>query len=174
MQVVILFFATLTGMVSACVDSSDCPAGQICTAGVCGCPPGSFFWTREGVNHCQQCLPGCACPGGYDACYGCSDGLFSGASAAVCSVCAPGFTSDAIYNVGCDPENYLTPCANQYGPLGQATCRPIPPPSNTTFVAPNGALYAPPQYLPGGPPYVPNKVSPYYDIDGQPMIQQSY
>jgi len=140
-----------------------------------GCPAGYFFWTAGGVAHCQICQQGCACPGGWLQCAGCNGGYFSAAAgAAACAACPPGTTSDAVHNAGCEPENYLTPCANRYGPLGQAACRPAPPPGNTTFVAPGGALYAPPQYQPGGPPYVPNKVPPYYDIDLQPMVQQSY
>lgn len=139
------------------------------------CGPGFFLWIRDGIERCQLCAPGCACPGGLQPCRGCSGGAFSAAAgAAACLPCPPGTTSDAIFNDGCEPENYQTPCANRNGPLGQITCRPDPPPQNVTFVAPGGALYAPPQYLPGGPPYVPNKVPPYYDVDLKPMLQQSY
>lgn len=142
-----------------------------------GCPAGYFFWQSEGAAHCQICQPGCACPGGWLACIGCSDGSFSAApGAAACAACPPGSTSDAVYNAGCDPENVQTPCANAKGPLGQVACRPAPPPPNVTFVVSSGTLVLPPQYLPGGPPYVPNEVPPYYD-DGtppRPMVQQSY
>jgi hypothetical protein len=139
------------------------------------CAPGSFYWERNGLGHCQPCRPGCACPDGTAACYGCNDGYYSAAAgAAACTACPAGTTSDALLNSGCDPFNYGTPCANAYGPLGQITCRPAPPPANVTFEAPSGALYAPPQYQPGGPPYVPNIIPPYYSIYGTPMLQQSY
>ncbi len=139
------------------------------------CPPGTFYWVRDGLEHCQTCQPGCACPGDYTACSGCSGGFFSADSgAAACSVCPPGTTTEIIYNSGCDPQNILTPCANAYGPLGFTACHPVPPPAVVAFAMPPGALFAPPQYLPGGPPFVPNVVPPYYDVDGQPMVQQSY
>lgn len=139
------------------------------------CPPGTFYWVREGLEHCQSCQPGCACPGNYTACSGCSGGFFSLLSgAASCSACPPGTTTEIIYNSGCDPQNILTPCANAFGPLGFAGCHPVPPPARVAFAMPTGALYAPPQYQPGGPPFVPNVIPPYYDMNGQPMVQQSY
>jgi hypothetical protein len=159
-------------LAAACTDASDCPAGQACTAGVCVCPPGSYVWVRGGFVRCRLCAPGCACPGALAPCLGCSAGYYSATpGAAACEACLPGTTSDAIFNSGCDPENYETPCANRHGPLGQVACRPDPPPQNITFVAPNGAIKGVAQYLPDG---VPNKVPPYYDIDGLPMVQQSY
>ena len=139
------------------------------------CAPGTFYWVRGGIERCQLCQPGCACPGNYSECFGCSDGAYSAdPGAAACSACPPGTTSDGIYNAGCDPENFLTPCANNKGQLGQVRCRPVPPPENASFVAPSGALFAPPQYLTDEAPYVPNKVPPYYDVDKQPMLQPSY
>ncbi len=144
------------------------------------CDPGYYLWEREGLEHCRQCPPGCACPGGLGVCVGCSGGFFTDAAgAAACVACAPGTTTDPYFNSGCDPMNYETPCANFYGPLGHVACRPDPPPPNATVGylnphLPSGALYAPPQYEPGGPPYVPNVIPPYYDIDGRPMVQQSY
>ena len=167
--------AILAAPAAACASEGDCPAGQVCTAGTCVCPPGSYYWVRDGIARCRLCAPGCACPGALATCLGCSAGLFSAApGAAACAVCPPGTTSDAVFNTGCEPDNYATPCANRHGPLGQVACRPVPPPQNVTFVAPNGALYGVAQYLPGGPPFVPNKVPPYYDIDLLPMVQQSY
>jgi len=140
-----------------------------------GCPAGYFFWQADGTAHCQICQPGCACAGGWQQCVGCDDGHFSGAAgAAACTPCPPGTTSDALYNGGCDPQNILTPCANAGGPLGQVACRPDPPPARIDYVAPSGTLSQPLQYLSGGPPYIPVKVPPYYDIDLAPMIQQSY
>lgn len=94
----------------------------------------------------------------------------SGATA--CSTCPIGTTSDWIFNAGCDPFTDTVPCANSNGPLGVTSCHA--PPREVGYTAPNGALVLPPQYLPGGPPYVPNVVPPYYDDTGQPMLQQSY
>jgi Tyrosine-protein kinase ephrin type A/B receptor-like len=139
------------------------------------CPEGTFYWTAEGLEHCQQCQPGCACPGNWTACVGCAGGLFSPtAGAAACAVCPPGTTTDIVYNVVCEPQNVQTPCANEFGPLGFDRCHPVPPPAQVAFVMPSGALRMPPQYLPGGPPYIPNKVLPYFDANGQPTVQQSY
>ena len=160
--------------VAICIFDGDCPAGQICAAGVCGCRPGSYVWMRDGIVRCRVCEAGCACPGALKPCFGCSAGQHSPAPDAIaCDLCPAGTTSDIILNTGCDPDNYETPCANRHGPLGQIACRPIPPPQNITFVAPNGALFDVAQYEPGGPPYIPRKVSPYYDIDGLPRVQQS-
>lgn len=139
------------------------------------CEEGSYYWVRDGIERCRICPPGCACPGGYTACYGCSGGFFSGGSGSPnCTACPMGTTSDIINNAGCDPDNYETPCANAAGPLGQIACRPDPPPAALQFAAPCGALYFPPQYIDDGGVDVPNKVSPYYDMYGRPMNQQSY
>ena len=139
------------------------------------CNPGFYFWERDGLQHCRLCPPGCACPGGVVPCFGCSGGVFSpGPGAVICTPCPPGTTSDWIFNAGCDPFNFQQPCANGKGPLGQSACRPAPPPTQVNFTAPGGALVFPPQYLPGGPPFDPNRVPPYYDINNQPMVQQSY
>jgi len=139
------------------------------------CAPGTFYWVRNGVPRCQQCLPGCACPGGYVPCHGCSGGSYSAArNAAVCTPCPSGTTSDYILNAGCDPESFTTPCNNAKGPLGVERCRPSPPPANVSFTAPDGALEIPPQYLTNEAPYIPNKVPPFYDEDLVPFLQQSY
>lgn len=144
-------------------------------AGALLCPEGTFYWVSEGIQRCAQCLPGCACPGNYTGCLGCSSGTYSDApGASECSACPPGTTTDALYNSGCDPENFLTPCANQFGPLGFTACHPNPPAPRTAGAMPVGALQVPPQYLPGGPPPVPNEVPPYYDMDDRPFLQQSY
>src|SRR4051812_45370984 len=144
------------------------------------CDPGSYYWVCNGIERCSQCPAGCACPGGFAACVGCTNGLFSAAAgASACSACPAGSTTDPLFNSGCDPANFEVPCTNAYGPLGYTVCRPDPPLPNATIGElnphlPSGALFAPPQYLTSAPPYVPNTVPPYYDIDGQPMVQQSY
>jgi hypothetical protein len=139
------------------------------------CAPGTFYWVSEGIERCAQCLPGCACPGNYTPCLGCSSGTYSAAAGATtCTACPEGTTTDSIYNAGCDPENFLTPCANGLGPLGFAACHPNPPAPRTAFAMPTGALQVPPQYLAGGPPPVPNVVPPYYDDTDKPFLQQSY
>jgi hypothetical protein len=131
----------------------------ITTVPAINCPPGTFFWQREGVEHCQPCLPGCACPGNWTACYGCSGGVFSSASgSSACVPCPLGFTTDWVLNVGCDPFNFLTPCANNFGPLGATACHPVPPPPDVAFAMPTGA----------------EPIPPFYDVDGKPMLQQSY
>jgi hypothetical protein len=140
-----------------------------------GCPPGSYYWVAAGFERCALCLPGCACPGGYTACLGCSGGTFTAAAnASACEVCPPGTTSDFIFNAGCDPESFTTPCANLNGPMGVTRCRAEPPDPDVAYAAPSGSLSLPPQYITNTAPYVPNVVPPYYDIDGRPMIQQSY
>lgn len=147
----------------------------LCVVAVPSCPPGSYYWVSQGIARCALCLPGCACPGGYVPCYGCSGGQYASASnASSCDVCPPGTTSDYIFNAGCDPENFLTPCSNLNGAVGQIACRPEPPNSAVQLAAPSGALSLPPQYLTSKAPYVPNKVPPWYDEDGEPSIQQSY
>lgn len=140
------------------------------------CAPGYYQWfSSDGLEHCRLCPAGCACAGGTNMCLGCSGGSYSATNgASVCSTCPPGTTSDFVFNVGCAPDNYETPCANWQGPLGHVGCRPVPPPQNTSFTAWNDALVGVPEYQPGGPPYVPLIVPPYYDNDGQPMLQQSY
>jgi hypothetical protein len=145
------------------------------TAAAIKCDPGYYFWEQNGIQHCKECPPGCMCAGGWDMCLGCSSGTFSPtAGASTCSICPPGTTSSIIFNAGCDPFVNTVPCANNYGPLGEIACYPIPPPSGVIFEMPDGALVLPPQYLTNSPPYIPNKVPPYYDIDGMPMDQQSY
>ncbi len=128
--------------------------------GVCvTCPAGTYFWEQNGLQHCQKCFPGCACPGNFTTCIGCSGGFYApGSGASACTPCPAGTTSDWIFNVGCEPYNVQTPCANNYGPLGWTTCHPIPPPQEIAFVMPTEA--APIPLL--------------YDIDGEPMLQQSY
>lgn len=69
-----------------------------------------------------------------------------------------GTTSDWIFNVGCDPASVLTPCANSQGPLGWTFCRPAPPPQRVAFVAETEA----------------EPIPPLFDVDGKPMLQQSY
>ena len=141
------------------------------------CGPGYFFWMRDGIARCRFCPPGCACPGGVASCVGCSGGTFSAVGgASVCSVCPDGTTSDLVFNVGCDPENYDAVCSNAAGILGYRTCRPDPPPTAVGFVAPNGSLFEPRQYINSQPNAVPlpNVVPPYYDVDHLPMLQQSY
>jgi len=167
-----LLAAPLLQVTAICISDRDCPAGQICAGGVCGCRPGSYVWMRDGIMRCRVCEAGCACPGALAPCFGCSAGQHSPEpGAGTCNPCPAGTTSDIIFNTGCDPDNYGVPCANQHGPLGQIACRDVPPPQNITFVAPNGALFGVAQYLPDG---MPNKVPPYYDIDKLPMVQQSY
>jgi hypothetical protein len=115
-------------------------------AAVCPCDPGYYCWIRDGLEHCRLCPAGCACSGNWSECVGCSGGWFSPlAGASACARCPFGTTSDALLNAGCDPDNYNTPCENQFGPLGKTACRALPPPSEITFVAPNGA--APEQNL---------------------------
>ncbi len=139
------------------------------------CPAGTFYWVRNGIDYCQQCQPGCACPGNYTQCLGCSAGTYSAApGAASCTACPPGTTTDAIFNAGCEPDNIMTPCANQWGPLGFTKCYTPPPPATTAFTAPSGALTVPPQYLTPTPPYVPNVLPPSHDMDDKPFLQQSY
>ena len=148
------------------------------------CGPGFYKWIQEGIEHCRQCPAGCACPGGTIAnpatqtiCIGCHGGLFSATpGASSCTTCLVGTTTDPLFNVGCDPMNYESPCANFYGPLGYTACRPDPPASNATLGLlqprkPSGALTVPPQYLSDGSR---NRVPPYYDMDDKPMVQQSY
>ena len=108
-------------------------------------------------------------------CQGCAGGQYSAAAgSSACSTCPPGTTSDFIFNAGCAPDNYETPCSNAQGPLGHTGCHPVPPPQATSFTAWDGALAWVPQYQPGGPPYVPIITPPYYNDDGVPMLQQSY
>jgi hypothetical protein len=139
------------------------------------CPPGTFYWVLEGIERCRLCQPGCACPGGFAPCAGCSGGFFSAApGAASCAVCPPGTTTEVALNAGCDPLSAVAPCQNDAGPLGYVSCHPVPPEPRTAAARPREALAVPPQYLPGGPPFVPNVVPPYYDVDGRPLVQQSY
>ena len=64
---------------------------------------------------------------------------------------------ELLQTTGCDPDNCETPCANRHGPLH---------PQNIIFVAPNGALFAVAQHEPGGPPYIPRKVSRIMTLTG--------
>ena len=162
-----------------------------------GCDPGAFFYMVNGTARCAICQPGCACPGGLTECSGCSSGTFSAGGAAACTTCAPGTTNDRILNGGCDPLNFLTPCANARGQLGQTTCRTGPaatvtqpyvftvnPPTlriQVTPIAPGGAFNAAgdnvnpavPLFLPGVA--IPqNQVPGPYDIDGGPLVMRSY
>jgi hypothetical protein len=181
-----------------CHTTADCVSPFACFAGSCLCPPGTFSWESQGLVRCRVCAPGCACPGGFFACGGCSGGLYApGPGATACSACPPGTTTDMNFNSGCDPLDYSGVCANGKGPIGQVACRPTPPAmnvgyggQNTTFAPPNGALVVPPQYLaapayttpsytPGPAPFVPNRAPPFYDVPppGQapsPMLDQSY
>ena len=138
------------------------------------CPAGTFYWVINGMEHCQMCQPGCACPGNYSQCLGCSGGSFSASpSATTCTPCPVGTTTDLLLNTGCDPGNVNTPCENSKGPLGYTACY-TPPPAPITVPAVSGSLTVPPQYLTTTPPYIPNMVPPYYDIDDRPFLEQSY
>ena len=141
------------------ITSSVCLVVLCVAAVAASCGPGYYVWIRDGLEHCRLCPAGCACAGNVSVCIGCSGGLFSAApGASACAVCPPGTTTDIIFNGGCDPDNYETPCANFHGPLGQTVCRPDPPSASVVYVAPNGAAPIP----------------PVFDIDGFPMVQQSY
>lgn len=139
------------------------------------CAAGSYHWVRDGIERCRVCPAGCACPGGLAPCTGCSGGAYAAtAGLAACAACGAGTTTDVIYNSGCNPDVYTTPCANEHGPLGFTACRPTPPPSAVVFVAPNGA--APVALLRTNPNSNATNPQPaLLDIeDYLPMIQQSY
>ncbi len=191
----------LAALAAACATDNDCGPPFVCVASVCGCRPGTYVVVRDTLQQCQVCVAGCACAGTTATCVGCQGGFYAAADgAAACAMCPPGTTTDFVLNAGCDPENGLAQCSNQYGILGHTACRATPPaavanatrgiwvveindPANDQVVPggpvytpllPTGALYVPPQYLPGGPPFVPNVVPPFYGVDRRPMTQQSY
>ena len=164
-----------------------------------GCLPGSFYYSAGGIPRCAICQPGCACPGRFDSCFGCSGGFFSAGGASACTACPGATTNDQIINSGCDPLNFQQPCANARGPMGFATCRAVPPavgaiaPPQLFVVNPPTLYIQVTPATPGGPfdalgnqviPAVPlflpgvaipqRQVAGLYDIYGQPQVMQSY
>jgi len=101
------------------------------------CAPGYWWYERNGLQHCKECLPGCACAGGMSPCLGCSGGFYSPTKGqAACIPCPEGEVSDYIFNSGCDAFSTRLPCQNDFGPLGQTRCRSTPPPQGVNFSMP--------------------------------------
>jgi len=165
----VLVFLLLATTVAACDSDIDCERPLSCVNGICACEAGFYFWQQGGLPHCSECHAGCACPGGFAACFGCSGGLYAPSTGATtCIACGGGTTSDLLVNSGCDPHNHEFQCSNQYGPVGQTTCRPDPPAEQVQLVMPNRNENTPGRALQ-------MTLDPTArDIDNIPFLMQSY